>query len=127
MGAQRHRDRVESGHVDTDGTILRLVRHPRAADSTAHLNKCACQLRQAVGLDQLEAERRLKSDSKFVQAWSLLQNLERGSDDEASVERSLRARTRILIDAHYVGQKVSVPWEVAQEAIEKVKWYRQAL
>jgi len=125
--AGRHKQYVECAQTDADGTILRLVLHPRAADSAGHLAKCAGELCEAVGLGAMEAEQRLKDDPKFAHAWSLLRTLERGSPEEFSVERSLRARTRILADAHRVGQRVAVPWEAARKAVERVRRYRRAL
>ena len=76
----KHQDAVESAHSGLDGLILRLVRHPRAADSKAHLLRCATELQEAVrapeggstGLELEEAEQRLRGDDKFAQVWKWL-------------------------------------------------------
>merc|ERR1712187_992865 len=127
--ASRHRTSLETASTDDDGLILRLLRHPRAADATAHLCKCCSKLQEALGPDVApdEAERRLRGDEKFTQFLGQLNLIESDSIDEAAVARSLKARTRILADAHVLGQRVQISWDVAREAIEKVKLYRQLL
>merc|ERR1719166_712568 len=59
--------------------------------------------------------------------WSVLPIVEKGSDDEASCERTFRARTRILADADGVAKRVSATWQEARDAMQNVKWYRHVL
>lgn len=127
--APRHKARFESAATEDDGIILHLLRHPRAADSEAHLSFCVSKLQEALGPEAAdgEAERRLRNDEKFVLFLSQVPLLERDSQEDAAAGRSLRARAHILADAHQLGQTVQARWEEVQLAMEKVKWYRQLL
>merc|ERR1711971_1192275 len=65
-----------------------------------------------------------------MQYWGALRLLERGSAEEANVERTLNARIRILADSHRLVARLAVPvagWEAVREGLEKSKWYRQLL
>merc|ERR1719401_2337839 len=125
--AERYKESVETTRSETDGLVLKLLRHPRPPDQEEHMKKCVKRLQDAVGVEAPEAEERLKADEKFFQFWCVLRTQERGSAEEASIARSLRARVRILSDAFLLAGRVSVSWEAAREGLEKVKWYRQLL
>lgn len=120
---------LDTCYAGDDGLLLRLARHPRAADDQEHLERCVAQLQKDLGLDEAEAKRRLNGDEKFMQAWGALRILESGSDEEAHLERTFQARLRILGDAERVSARVDPPasWEECREGLEKVKWYRRLL
>merc|ERR1712217_165086 len=124
---ERQKEWIECTMSETDGMILRALQHPRGADRDAHLARCVTKLQSDLSIDATEAEQRLKSDEKFLQFWSVLPIVEKGSADETTCERSLRARTRILTDAHHVGNRVSATWQEARDAMQSVKWYRHML
>eukprot|EP00746_Dinoflagellata_sp_MGD_P144440 gnl/MRDRNA2_/MRDRNA2_77178_c0_seq2.p1 gnl/MRDRNA2_/MRDRNA2_77178_c0~~gnl/MRDRNA2_/MRDRNA2_77178_c0_seq2.p1 ORF type:complete len:611 (-),score=112.62 gnl/MRDRNA2_/MRDRNA2_77178_c0_seq2:760-2502(-) len=124
---ENYQNWVETNRTSLDGTVLRLLQHPRAANQTAHLWKFISMLHEASGLEAAEAEQWLRADSKFANSWQLLNTIENGTKDEAIIERALRARTQILIDAHQVARRVSVDVGVVRDAIEKLKWYSQVL
>jgi len=121
-------DAIEACFSD-DGMLLRLARHPRAADDIEHMQFCVEKLAADINVDEDEAKRRFNSDEKFMQFWALLRICEASSREEKHVERSLLARTRILTDAHQVASRVSPPvdWEAARAALEKLKDYRRVL
>jgi len=118
---------IQTTQTSTDGTVLKLLRHPRGPDRDEHLAKCAKTLQDAVGIEAKEAQERLKVDEKFVQFWEAMALLQKGSVEEVNTARTLRARTRILIDSHRLAAKVSASWEQAREGLEQVKWYRRLL
>jgi len=123
----RTTDALQVASSDGDGLIVRMVRHPRASDGAGHTRRSAASLAATLGIAEEEATRRIESDTKFAQMRNALQILEAGSKDEAHVERSLRARVRILSDAARLAEKVAPPvsWEEARDSLEKVKCYRQ--
>merc|ERR1719277_2217711 len=100
---------VETSMSDTDGLLLRLARHPRAADDVEHMSRCVGSLAQALDVSEEEASRRIHSDGKFMEFWAALRILEAGSKEEAHVERSLRARIKILQDADSLARRVAPP------------------
>jgi len=122
-------DSIETSFSDEDGLLLRFSRHPRGADDVEHMEQCVGRLSSDLGIEEDEAKRRLNADDKFMQFWGALRLVETGSAEEAHVERSLRARVRILADCHRIGARVSPPlaWDAVREGLEKVKWYRQVL
>jgi len=124
---ERHSQWISCSTSETDGLLLTLLRHPRAADADAHMRRCTAKLHADLGIAEEEAERRLRSDEKFMQYWSSLPIVEKGSADELTVERALRARTRINADAHRVAERVSASWQQVREAMQSVKWYRHML
>lgn len=123
----RHKNWIECTLSETDGMLLRALRHPRASDAEGFLKHCATQLHNELGIDIAEAETRLKSDEKFLTYWSALPMLERGSPDEANCEGVFRARTRVLAHAHRVAERVSATWQQARDSMQSVKWYRNVL
>jgi len=127
--ASRHSSCFEKASTETDGVILRMLRHPRAADGDARLRAGVLELEKALGPDarEGEAERRLRSDEKFSQMLNHFPLLEHGSEQDATAARSLRARVHIIVDAHRLADTVLTPWDEVQLAIEKNKWYRQLL
>mmetsp|Transcript_2492 Transcript_2492/g.6251 ORF Transcript_2492/g.6251 Transcript_2492/m.6251 type:complete len:783 (-) Transcript_2492:28-2376(-) len=122
---------IKMGGSDDDGLLLCLTRHPRAAEEKVHMRRCVLQLQQGIGSDEEEALSRLQGDDKFMQFFGVLQLQEAGSKEEASVERSLKARVRILTDAHLLTDRIQPRpgdgWREVQKALEKVKSYRQLL
>ena len=48
-----------------DGLLLHLKRHPRAPDSAENLRRCVSELQKISGIEEEEAERRLRGDEKF--------------------------------------------------------------
>mmetsp|Transcript_95898 Transcript_95898/g.173036 ORF Transcript_95898/g.173036 Transcript_95898/m.173036 type:complete len:819 (+) Transcript_95898:108-2564(+) len=123
-------DSLESSFDGEDGVLLRLTRHPRAPDDADYLEKCACALSTELQIELEVAKKRLTSDEKFIQFWALLRTIEEGSKEETSISRCLKARGRILADAHRLAARISPgapDWDAAKEGLEKVKWYRQLL
>mmetsp|Transcript_39719 Transcript_39719/g.91830 ORF Transcript_39719/g.91830 Transcript_39719/m.91830 type:complete len:594 (-) Transcript_39719:77-1858(-) len=126
-------DSVETSYDTEDGLLLRLVRHPRAPDDIEYMDRSVRQLQDNLEIDAEDAKRRLNSDEKFMQFWSLLRSVEVNSAEETAIDRSLRARTRILADSQRLALRISkvadhaVSWEEAKEKLEQVKWYRQLL
>jgi hypothetical protein len=123
-------DSVEVSYSDTDGWLLRMTRHPRAPDDMAHMDSSAKDLQKALGLEEAEARRRLNKDGKFMQWWGTLRILEAGGWQEQMVERTFRARVRILTDAQSLADRASPPavsWEAARDALDSCKWYRTLL
>jgi len=126
--AERHKDLVETSHSDSDGMIFRLLRHPRAPDEAEYMKRCVDSLQAAApDIGAATAEAKLREDEKFMLFWQTLRTTETGTPEEAAIDRSLRARVRILGDAHTISKRVSTTWEAAREGLEKVKWYRQLL
>merc|ERR1711957_758025 len=121
--------RVEVSFSDGDGVLLRMLTHPRAANATMQIQRCVLKLQEALLLSAEEAVSRLESDEKFTQLTQSLALLGAGSQEESHVERSLKARVRILVDSQRLGDLISpsIPWKNAQEGLEKVKRYRKVL
>ncbi|CAK0887176.1 unnamed protein product [Prorocentrum cordatum] len=112
-------DSVEVSYSDTDGWLLRMTRHPRAPDDVAHMDRSAKDLQAALGLEEAEARRRLNKDAKYMQWWGTLRILEAGGWQEQMVQRTFRARVRILTDAQSLADRASPPavsWEAARDA-----------
>jgi len=122
-----HEASIETKYSEDDGILLRLARHPRAADDMEHMERCVELLQENLEIPAGEAKHRLSNDTKFMQFWAELRIIKAGSKEEASVGRTLRARVRILTDAQHVGEAVNATWEEAREALEKVKVYRREL
>ena len=103
---------IETSHDSEDGLLLRLARHPRAPDDIQYMERSAQELGDVLEIGREEAKRRLSSDDKFLQFWSLLRTVEMNSPEEHSVVSSLRARERIHADAHRLALRMSgnVAW-----------------
>ena len=99
---------IETCYDAEDGLLLRLVRHPRAPDDMEYMERSAQGLADAVQIGAEEARRRLGSDDKFMQFWSLLRTVEMNSPEERSIATSLRARVRIHADAHRLAGRISM-------------------
>lgn len=121
-------DSIETSFSD-DGLILRMARHPRAADDLEHLDRCVERLSTETGIDEEEARQRLNDDDKFMQFWGTLRIIEAGSAEEKAVARSLEARGRMMADAHILSSRIeSKPsWDDVKKALETAKWYRQLM
>lgn len=98
---------VETSYDSEDGVLLRLARHPRAPDDVAYMDSNVCQLCEDLDIDAADAKQRLEGDEKFMQYWSLLRRVEAKSEEEHAISRNLRARSRILADAHRLALRLS--------------------
>jgi len=127
--ASRHRCHFESASTELDGLILRLLRHPEAVDPNVHLRFCIAILQDVLDPSSMEdsAKHRLMEDGKFAELFAQLPLVKHGSEEEIAAGRGLRARARILADAHRLGLRANVTWQDAQVALEKLKCYRQLL
>jgi len=122
----RHKDRLNLEDGDA-GLRLTIVVHPRAPNRNEYMASCAQKLADAIRVDVTEAQQRLLSDEKFAKFFESLLVVEKGSNDDCSTLRTLRARTRILIDSQHVAERVKVTWQEARDAMQDVKWYRWLL
>jgi len=122
-------DSIETCLSDTEGLLLRVARHPRAADDVEHLDQCVVRLSKDLEISEEEARGMLNADAKFMQFWGALRIVEAASKEEAHLERTLRARTKILTDARRLSARVTppAPWAAMRDGLEKVRRYRQVL
>eukprot|EP00929_Paragymnodinium_shiwhaense_P005798 TRINITY_DN10816_c0_g1_i1.p1 TRINITY_DN10816_c0_g1~~TRINITY_DN10816_c0_g1_i1.p1 ORF type:complete len:664 (-),score=159.78 TRINITY_DN10816_c0_g1_i1:83-2074(-) len=131
---------VETSFCEPDGLLLKLLRHPRASDAQLQLRRCvqlmlsvAESLADTAGrLAEEEAKARLLADSKASLVMEAFRLIENGSPEEGQATRSLRARARILADAHVLAARGVEPggvssWERVRDGLERSKKYRHTL
>ena len=98
---------IETSYDAEDGLLLRLARHPRAPDDIEYMQSNVQRLGDELQIDLAEAKRRLGTDAKFMEFWSLLRTVEVNSQEEAAIARCLSARGRILVDSQRLAIRLS--------------------